>query len=177
VRKSSDLYGNGYRNSTKLSMEENGVDIAAATQIAIPSRYSHCRCRHVYSCSQWHLYTRSDSTASVLNINELPEIITVREPDGLCGQSVTFTVNAELRQSKLSMAEGGVNIGGATGSSYNHSGYSSCGCGSYDVVVSGTCTPSVTSAAATLIINALPVITGNRLRAKRCVKEVQRPLP
>jgi hypothetical protein len=41
-----------------------------------------------------------------------------------------------------------------------HSGYSSADAGSYDVVVSGTCTPSVTSAAATLIINALPVITG-----------------
>jgi hypothetical protein len=63
------------------------------------------------------------------------------------------------------------------GSSYTIPVTVAADAGSYDVVVSGTCTPSVTSAAATLIINALPVITGQPVASQRCVKEVQRPLP
>jgi hypothetical protein len=64
-----------------------------------------------------------------------------------------------------------VNIGGATGSSYTIPVTVAADAGSYDVVVSGTCTPSVTSAAATLIINALPVITGQPVASQTCVKK------
>jgi hypothetical protein len=73
---------------------------------------------------------------------------------------VTFTVNAGVTTGvSYQWRKGGVNIGGATGSSYTIPVTVAADVGSYDVVVSGTCTPSVTSAAATLIINALPVIT------------------
>jgi hypothetical protein len=52
------------------------------------------------------------------------------------------------------------NIGGATSSSYTIAATVAADAGNYDVVVSGTCTPAVTSAVATLTVNALPVITG-----------------
>jgi plastocyanin len=102
------------------------------------------------------------STASVLNINERPEIITGPASQTVCaGQSVTFTVNAGVTTGvSYQWRKGAVNIGGATGSSYTIPVTAAADAGSYDVVVSGTCTPAVTSAAATLIINALPAITG-----------------
>src|SRR5207249_8649333 len=41
--------------------------------------------------------------------------------------------------------------------------------GSYDVVVSGTCSPSQTSSAATLTVNTAPNITSSPLDATKCV--------
>jgi hypothetical protein len=74
---------------------------------------------------------------------------------------VTFTVNAGVTTGvSYQWRKGAVNIGGATGSSYTIPVTAAADAGSYDVVVSGTCTPAVTSAAATLIINALPAFTG-----------------
>jgi hypothetical protein len=79
----------------------------------------------------------------------------------LCGQSVTFTVNAGVTTGvTYQWRKGGVNIGGATASSYTIPATVAADAGNYDVVVSGTCTPAVTSAVATLTVNALPAITG-----------------
>jgi hypothetical protein len=92
------------------------------------------------------------STASVLTINQQPEIITGPASQTVCaGQSVTFTVNAGVTTGvSYQWRKGAVNIGGATGSSYTIPVTVAADAGSYDVVVSGTCTPALTSAVATL---------------------------
>ncbi len=102
------------------------------------------------------------SITSELIIDQQPEIITGPASQTVCaGQSVTFTVNAGVTTGvSYQWRKGGVNIGGATGSSYTIPVVAAADAGSYDVVVSGTCTPSVTSAVATLTVNALPAITG-----------------
>jgi hypothetical protein len=55
--------------------------------------------------------------------------------------------------------EKGNTISGATSSSYTITGGVAGDAGNYDVVVSGTCTPAVTSAPAVLTINQAPSIT------------------
>ncbi len=122
----------------------------------------YCGCRHLHGSSKWHLYTGSNQHSLGVNINEQPEIITGPASQTVCaGQSVTFTVNAGVTTGvSYQWRKGGVNIVGATGSSYTIPVTVAADAGSYNVVVSGTCTPPVTSAAATLTIDALPVITG-----------------
>ncbi|MFD1002641.1 immunoglobulin domain-containing protein, partial [Ohtaekwangia kribbensis] len=76
------------------------------------------------------------------------------------GQSVTFSVNAGVTTGvTYQWRKGGSNISGANSSSYTIATTVVGDAGSYDVIVSGTCTPAVTSSAATLTINALPTIT------------------
>jgi hypothetical protein len=81
----------------------------------------------------------------VLTINEQPEIITGPVSQTVCaGQSVTFTVNAGVTTGvTYQWRKGGVNIGGATSSSYTIAATVAADAGNYDVVVSGTCTPAV----------------------------------
>jgi hypothetical protein len=66
------------------------------------------------------------------------------------------------------MAEGWVNIGGATGSSYTIPVTAAADAGSYDVVVSGTCTPAITSAVAVLAVDAIPVIVTGPVSSTIC---------
>jgi hypothetical protein len=90
---------------------------------------------------------------------------------------VTFTVNAGVTTGvSYQWRKGGVNIGGATGSSYTIPVTAAADAGSYDVVVSGTCTPALTSAVATLTVNALPAITAQPVASQAFAKEVPRPL-
>src|SRR3989442_2110561 len=67
--------------------------------------------------------------------------------------------------------KGGLDIGGATASSYTIASVTTASAGSYDVVVSGTCTPAATSTAATLTVNTPPSITSNPTGATKCVGE------
>ncbi|HEY3404802.1 MAG TPA: PKD-like domain-containing protein [Ohtaekwangia sp.] len=101
------------------------------------------------------------SAASVLTINEQPEILTGPVSQSICvGSGVTFTVSAGVTTGvTYQWRKGGVNIVGATSSSYSIASVATGDAGLYDVVVSGTCTPSVTSASATLTVNTLPSIT------------------
>src|SRR5215204_2922631 len=97
-----------------------------------------------------------------LGVNDQREIITGPATQTVCaGQSVTFTVNAGVTTGvSYQWRKGVTNIVGATGSSYTIPVVVAADAGTYNVVVSGTCTPSVTSANATLTVNDLPAITG-----------------
>ncbi len=81
------------------------------------------------------------------------------------GSSASFTVSAtgagltyQWRKGGTPLSNGG-NISGATSATLVINPTSASDAASYDVVVSGTCTPSVTSSAASLTVNALPAIT------------------
>jgi photosystem II stability/assembly factor-like uncharacterized protein len=67
------------------------------------------------------------------------------------GDSVTFSVDASGTGLTYQWRKGGINIAGATGSSYTIASVAAGDAGSYDVVVSGTC-GSVTSNPATLTV-------------------------
>src|SRR5205823_9701056 len=73
----------------------------------------------------------------------------------------TFTVTATGTNLTYQWRKGGVNIPSATASSYTINPVATGDAGSYDVVVSGTCTPAATSTAATLTVNSAPTISNN----------------
>jgi uncharacterized protein with GYD domain len=108
------------------------------------------------------------STASVLTINEVPEIITNPITQTVCaGQSVTFSVNAGVTTAPAyQWRKDGTPIVGANSSTYTIAVTNAASAGSYDVVVTGGCAGTATSTAATLTINALPTITGQPVAAQ-----------
>src|SRR5207247_1437407 len=76
------------------------------------------------------------------------------------GQSATFAVTATGAGLTYQWRRNGANIAGATSSSYTISSVSLGDAGSYDVVVTNSCS-SITSTAATLTVNAPPSVTVN----------------
>jgi len=73
------------------------------------------------------------------------------------GESVRFSVAATGSGLTYQWRKGGTNIDGATFSSYTNISVSTGDAGLYDVVVSGTCGPPMTSSPATLTVDAAPV--------------------
>jgi hypothetical protein len=156
--------------------KKNGVDIGGATAASYSIPATVTADAGTYTVVVSGTCTPGvTSTASVLTINDQPEIITGPASQIVCaGQSVTFTVNAGVTTGvTYQWRKGGVNIGGATASSYTIAATVAADAGNYDVVVSGTCTPAVTSAVATLTVNALPVITGQPVASQAYAKEAQ----
>lgn len=99
------------------------------------------------------------SSSISLVVNTSPSIITQPASQTICaGSNVTFSVSATGSSLTYQWRKGGLNIGGAISSSYNISGVVAGDAGTYDVVINGACTPSVTSSAATLIVNAITAI-------------------
>ncbi|WP_366183063.1 gliding motility-associated C-terminal domain-containing protein [Flavobacterium ovatum] len=108
------------------------------------------------------------STAVTVTVNALPAITAQpTAPTATCSgsSSQTMTVTAtgtglsyQWRKGGMALSNGGV-ISGATTASLTLTNPTASDAGSYDVVVSGTCTPAVTSTAVTVAVNALPAIT------------------
>ncbi|MCE2994785.1 MAG: autotransporter-associated beta strand repeat-containing protein, partial [Flammeovirgaceae bacterium] len=148
--------------SLTYQWKKNGVDIGGATSASyiIPTAATGDVGTYTVQVSGTCAPSVT-STGSVLNINEQPEIITVTGNQTVCeGSSVTFTVNAGVTTTPTYQWRFNTTpIAGATNSSYTIPTTTTGDAGSYDVVVSGTCTPSATSAASTLTINTAPVIT------------------
>ena len=157
--------------SLTYQWKKNGVDIVGATASTYTIPATVTADAGTYTVVVSGTCTPGvTSIASVLTINEQPEIITGPVSQTVCaGQSVTFTVNAGVTTGvTYQWRKGGVNIGGATGSSYTIPVTVAADAGSYDVVVSGTCTPPVTSAPAVLVIDAIPVIVTGPLSSTIC---------
>jgi len=111
----------------------------------------------------------SAAPASIaVNILALPAITVQPTPatQTICpGYTVTYSVTAtgagltyQWRKNGVNMVNGG-NISGATSSTLTLTSVTAADAGTYTVVVSGTCPPSVTSNPAVLIIGTLPTIT------------------
>ncbi|MBK7712899.1 MAG: hypothetical protein IPJ37_19655 [Bacteroidales bacterium] len=100
------------------------------------------------------------SSAVTLTVNTAPAITTQPTNQTTCaGTSVSFSVTATGTGLTYQWRKGAVNIVGATASTYTIAAPIVGDAGSYDVVVSGTCAPAVTSAAVTLTVNTAPAIT------------------
>ncbi len=100
------------------------------------------------------------SNIATLTINTLPSITTQPSSQTVCaGSNVTFTVAATGTALTYQWRKGGANISGATSSAFAINGVVAGDAGNYDVVVSGTCSPFITSGTATLTIAQPPTIS------------------
>jgi hypothetical protein len=100
------------------------------------------------------------SNAAILTVNTAPAITSQPSGQALCvGSNITFSVTATGTGITYQWRKGGGNIGGATSPSYTINGVVAGDAGNYDVVISGTCPPSVTSNVAVLSITPSPAIT------------------
>ena len=114
------------------------------------------------------------SSPVTLTVSTLPEITGQPASATLCsGQSQTFSVTATGTSLTYQWRKAGVNISGATSSTYNIASVTTGDAASYDVVVSGTCAPSVTSSPVTLTVNTLPEITRQPASATLCSGQSQ----
>ncbi|NJN28285.1 MAG: immunoglobulin domain-containing protein, partial [Cyclobacteriaceae bacterium] len=95
-------------------------------------------------------------------ISELPEITTQPVSQTWCeGSDVTFSVNAGLTSNPTyQWRKDGTVIPLATTSTYTITGITTGDGAVYDVIVGGTCAPTVTSVGAGLTVTTSPVITG-----------------
>ena len=109
------------------------------------------------------------SAAATLTVNSAPAITAQPTNQTTCaGTSVSFSVTATGTGLTYQWRKGAVNIGGATSATYTIAAPVIGDAGSYDVVVSGTCAPAVTSAAATLTVNSAPAITAQPTNRTTC---------
>ncbi len=108
------------------------------------------------------------SNNAVLTVN--PATAITGQPAGVTqctGTNVTFTVTATGAGLTYQWRKAGANIAGATGASYTLNNITVANAGNYDVVVTGTC-GTVTSAAATLVVNTAPAITAQPASVAQC---------
>ncbi|MBK8881831.1 MAG: hypothetical protein IPN67_05435 [Bacteroidales bacterium] len=109
------------------------------------------------------------SSAVTLTVNTAPAITTQPTNQTTCaGTSVSFSVTATGTGLTYQWRKGAVNIGGATSATYTIAAPVTGDAGSYDVVVSGTCAPAVTSSAVTLTVNTAPAITTQPTNQTTC---------
>jgi trimeric autotransporter adhesin len=94
------------------------------------------------------------SNIVTLTTNAAPSITTQPASSTVCtGGNVTLTVVVSGSGLTYQWRKGGVNISGATSSSYTISNANATNAGSYDVVVSSSCATSVTSNTATVTVS------------------------
>src|SRR5262249_15489933 len=104
---------------------------------------------------------------ATLVVNSPPAISNSPANQTVCaGQSATFMVTATGTSLTYQWRKNGTSISGATGSSYSIASVVSADAGSYDVVVSGTCSPAT---AASLTVNAPPAISNQPADRTACV--------
>lgn len=103
--------------------------------------------------------TRNQTGSATVTIITAPSISANPSSQAIClGSSVTFSVTASGSSPTYQWRKNGVNIGGATSSSYTIASVAAGDAANYDVVVSVAGCSSVTSTAATLSINSLPTV-------------------
>jgi len=108
------------------------------------------------------------SSTATLTVNSVPSVTGNPASQTLCaGAATTFTVSAtgtsltyQWRRNSSNLSNTGVYTG-ATTATLSISDVAGLGGSTFDCVVSGTCSPSATSSAATLTVNSAPSVTGN----------------
>jgi|GEM_PF-1107392 len=113
-----------------------------------------------YTCIVGNLCGNLTSNPATLTVNVAPSFNTSPASQTLCaGSPVTFTASATGSPAPtLQWRKNGVNIGGATGTSYSIPSVSAASQGTYDCVATNSCT-SVTSSGALLTVNDVPQVS------------------
>ena len=109
------------------------------------------------------------SNTAILTINAITAIVTQPANQSVCvTANLTFTVGATGTGLSYQWRKGGVNIGGASSTSYTITSVTVGDAGNYDVVVSGSC-GTVTSNTAVLTVNAATAITSQPASQIVCI--------
>lgn len=109
------------------------------------------------------------SNAVALTVRDLPAI--TAQPTGVtvcAGQPASFSISATGAGITYQWRRNGVAINGAVAATYSIGAASTANAGSYDVVITGLCSPAVTSNAATLTVNATPAFSTEPLSQTAC---------
>ena len=102
------------------------------------------------------------STAAILTVNSNPVIVTDPTDIAMCENgTATFSVSATGSSLTYQWRKGGIDIAGATSTSYSINPVSVADAGTYDVTVTSVCGAPITSATATLVVNSYttPTVT------------------
>lgn len=109
------------------------------------------------------------SNAVALTVRALPQITGHPLAQTVCaGQPASFSVSASGTTLTYQWRRNGTNITGATGATYNIGSAGVSQAGNYDVVVSGACTPAVTSNQAALTVNPTPAFSSDPFSQVAC---------
>jgi hypothetical protein len=124
-----------------------------------------------YTVTATETTTGCSGTANVaLTVALLPAITTQPSNQTICvGNTASFSVVATGTAITYQWRKNGVNIAGATSASYSIPNATTADAGTFDVVVSGQCPPTVTSTAVTLTVNTPPAITAGAVDQSLCV--------
>jgi trimeric autotransporter adhesin len=110
------------------------------------------------------------SVAVTITVQTAPSITTQPTNQTACtGSSVNFSVVANGANLTYQWRKAGVNIAGATSVTYTIASVVAGDAGNYDVVISGSCTPSVTSNAVSLTISSSTTIATQPTNQAACV--------
>ena len=109
------------------------------------------------------------SNPAALTVNPVTAITTQPQPVTQCvGTNATFTVVANGTNIIYQWRKNGVNISGATGSSYTINNINAGDAGNYSVVVHSDCGADVTSNAVALTVNPITAITTQPIAVTQC---------
>jgi hypothetical protein len=116
------------------------------------------------------------SNNAVLTVNTLPSITTQPTASIICqGATANFSIAATGSALTYQWQRNGVNvvdgsgISGATTNGLTITSAATGNAGNYTCIVSGTCSPSITSNIAALTVNSTAAITGNPVAVTTCV--------
>ncbi|TCJ16550.1 hypothetical protein EPD60_07340 [Flaviaesturariibacter flavus] len=113
----------------------------------------------VYTATATNSAGCTASGTATITVNQAPAITAQPQATAVCaGGNATFHVTATGTGVTYQWRKDGADITGATTDTYSITGVSAAAAAQYSVVVSGTCTPAVTSANAQLTVNTAPVI-------------------
>lgn len=151
--------------------DPNGVDISSGASTANPYTAPAAGTYYVraYNPSNGGCFSASSQSVSV-TVNAPPAISTDPVSQTACvGGGASFTVVATGTGLTYQWRKAGTPIPSATSATLILSGLTLSDAASYDVVVSGTCSPAATSASAILTLGSAPTITSQPVATAACV--------
>ncbi|MEI7658591.1 MAG: immunoglobulin domain-containing protein [Phycisphaerae bacterium] len=150
--------------------KRNGTVVSGATSATITFASVTVANAGNYVCEVTGTCGTVASNVATLSVNVGPSVTTQPSNVSVCASAAaSFAVTATGTGTlAYQWRKGGVNISGATSSSYSVASASSGDAGSYDCVVTNAC-GSVTSSAATLTVNTAPSITTQPAASTSCV--------
>jgi hypothetical protein len=140
----------------------NGTNIAGATNSSLTiNNVTNANAGNYDVVINSACNTTITSSVATLTVNQPPAITTQPQSLTACfGNTVSFSVTATGAGLTYQWRKGGTNITSATSSTLTINNVAAGDIGNYDVVVSGTCSPAVTSSVASLALNATNTWTG-----------------
>ncbi|MEP6700175.1 MAG: T9SS type A sorting domain-containing protein, partial [Bacteroidota bacterium] len=149
-----------------------GTALASGTTI-----YAKPTVTRTYTATVTSAQGCSSTTTITITVNQLPAITVQPTPatQTICpGFNVVYTVGAtgagltyQWRRNGVNLTDGG-NISGATTNTLTLTAVTTANSGTYDVVVSGTCPPAVTSVPVVLNVATAPTITTQPVNVTAC---------